>query len=51
MPNIPVITPKTFAIILLASTGKEVSSFVIQLPQPNPINVFVEGLFKALKAT
>lgn len=33
MPNIPIITPKTFAIILLASAGKEVSSFMIQLPE------------------
>ena len=33
MPNIPVITPKAFAIILLASAGSEVSSFMIQVPE------------------
>ena len=33
MPNTPIITPRTFAIILLASSGKEVSSFMIQLPE------------------
>ena len=33
MPNNIIITPKAFAIILLASAGKEVGSFIIQLPE------------------
>lgn len=33
MPNNLIITPKAFAIILLASAGKEVGSFMIQLPE------------------
>ena len=33
MPNNIIITPKVYAIILLASAGKEVGSFIIQLPQ------------------
>ena len=33
MPNMPIILPKTFAIILLASAGNEVSSFMTQLPE------------------
>ena len=33
MPNNLIITPKALAIILLASAGKEVGSFMIQLPE------------------
>jgi hypothetical protein len=33
MPNNLIITPKAFAIILIASAGKEVGSFMIQLPE------------------
>ena len=33
MPNNLIITPKAFAIILLASAGKEVGSFLIQIPE------------------
>ena len=33
MPNNLIITPKALAIILLASVGKEVGSFMIQLPE------------------
>lgn len=33
MPNNIIITPKALAIILLASAGKEVGSFIIQLPE------------------
>lgn len=32
MPN-PVITPRAFAVILLASIGKDVSAFVVQIPE------------------
>ena len=32
MPNI-ILTPKAFAIILLASAGREATSFMIQLPE------------------
>ena len=31
--NIPIIPPRAFAIILLATAGHEVSSFVFQLPE------------------
>lgn len=33
MPNNIVISPKAFAIILLASAGQEVGSFIIQIPE------------------
>ena len=33
MPNNLIITPKAFAIVLLASAGKEVGSFMIQVPE------------------
>lgn len=33
MPNNLIITPKALAIILIASAGKEVGSFMIQLPE------------------
>ena len=33
MPNNIIITPKALAIIILASAGKEVGSFLIQLPE------------------
>ena len=33
MPNNIIITPKTLAIIILASVGQEVDSFVIRLPE------------------
>nr|ULD16192.1 hypothetical protein [Cylindrotheca closterium] len=34
MPNNIIITPKALAIIVLASAGKDVGSFIIQLPEP-----------------
>ena len=33
MPNAPIITPKALAIILLANTGQEVGSFIVQIPE------------------
>ena len=33
MPNNLIITPKALAIILLASAGKEVGGFMVQLPE------------------
>jgi hypothetical protein len=33
MPNNPIITPQMFAIILVATVGQEVGSFIIQMPQ------------------
>lgn len=33
MPNNIIITPKALAIIVLASAGKEVGSFITQLPE------------------
>lgn len=39
MPNNIIITPKAFAIIFLVSAGKEVGSFIIQLPEQLLIEV------------
>ena len=33
MPNNLILTPKALAIILLASAGKDVGGFIIQLPE------------------
>jgi len=33
MPNNPIMTPQMFAIILVATVGQEVGSFIIQMPQ------------------
>lgn len=44
MPNNPIITPKIFAIILVSTVGKEVSSFIIQLPQ----HVLIEAQNRAI---
>lgn len=41
MPN-PVITPRTLAVVLLASLGSEVASFMIVLPE----QLFMEAQMK-----
>ena len=42
MPNTIIITPKALAIIVLASAGKEVGSFIIQLPNQLVVHKWLE---------
>lgn len=47
MPNNIIITPKTFAVIVLASLGREVGCFVVQLPE----QLLLQAQEKAMSAT